>query len=429
MMIVCRPPRPLLVPSILVLVLATCPTALAQRGNKPPKNDPPAAELPAIRYSITVVPIPSSGTLQSWGTGRISNLGMAVGAYRDAADDYSPYLFDVTTGSFIDFRTETALTDQLQILAPGYRFHRAFSINDMGVVVGSIYSDQDDVQSGFAVDTALSTDVNDWEVKLLPDVGGYRSYGFDINLWGDILGVFHVPPNYQGRDLFVCNPFSDPPRGATLLGDGSAWPAPHGNINDAGLMTRYFYTTGPIEVYDVSGEAPSLIRTITTGRIGDHVSMNNSGIVAAFKVNQVLGQKKRGKSGDLAVQIDSATGNTENLVQSGSFTLFGKGSHFLNSTGDAAFQNEGNSTGRIELLHRGFSPDHATNVWNVDDLIADDDPWKSDWIASWGGGLGISAITDRSDQNDATGYPVLYGTFFTSNGVTKAAVLTPHDLP
>ncbi|MCS7469620.1 hypothetical protein NZK35_23465 [Stieleria sp. ICT_E10.1] len=396
---------------------------------KPPKDDPPATELPAIRYSIHIVPIPTSGSIRFGGTGRISNTGMAVGAYRDASNAYSPYLYDVASEALIDFRAEPSLNDQLQLLAPGYRFHRAYSISDIGIVVGSIYSDQDDVQRGFAVDTTLSTGVNDWEVRLLPDVGNYRSFGLDINNRGDILGFFYVPPDYQGQDLFVCNPFSDPPYGPVLLGDGSASPYEGGNITDAGLMTR-FYTDGPIEVYDVNGVNPALIRTIDTGRIGGNVSLNNSGVIAAFKRDQVLGQKKNGKRADLAVQIDAVTGNTENLVQSGSFTLFGEGRHFLNDNGDSAFQIGGNSTsGRIALLHRGFSPDHQINLWNVDELIAADDPWRDDWIEAWGSGLGISAVTGRSDQDNASGYPLLYGTFSTSEGVRKAAVLVPHDVP
>ena len=185
-----------------------------------------------------------------------------------------------------------------------------------------------------------------------------------------------------------------------------------------------------IYLFDGNVRPPALFEVIQPGGIAGYVSLNDAGIIAAVKRDQKTGRK--GKRYDIAVQYDSFVSNpdAEEILRSGPYTLYPGGNQFMNLNGDMALQNNGNdNSGRIELVHDGFSADSFTQrVFNVDDMIEENDPWRADWVASWGTGLDIQGITDRSDTDDASGYPIIVGTFSTAVG-RKCAVLTPQDLP
>ena len=384
---------------------------------KPPKDDPPSSAAP-VEYSIEVVPIPPSGSVRAGDVRGLNHFAMMVGNYRTEDLTLFPFLFDATTGLFYDFRAEPDLTQQLELLQPGLKFRATRGINDAGVVVGIAYDPDSGLRQGVVVDTSLSSNVADWVVHLIPKVGDDNySFGVDINLWGDVLGYCEYADGT--RDRFIYNPFDEPLNPPTVFNIHSLFLFESGNINDNLLVAHRGGEA--IRVFDASVNPPNLVNTILIEGVGDNISLNNSGVIGTVTTAQRVGGK--GKQQDSAIQLDAVTGVTDTLLSATSYSLWTYDNQFLNSQGDMTVTNGDH----VDLIHQGFTSDPQQTIWNVDDLIAADDPWRNDWINS-SSSLSVAALTDRSDTNDSSGFPVMAGTFVATDGQVKCAVLIPTDL-
>lgn len=375
--------------------------------------------LPIVRYSIDVVPSPASNadSVQD-----MNSLGMFIGNYRDSDFGFHPYLYDQPTGVYYDILTIDSLVAQVELKSPGFRFKRLYAINDLGAITGYVYDPLSDQIRGVVIETFLSLDPGDWIVSLLPDFaepGTRGNIGLRINNKGDILGLYDdLSGSYEVSRPFLYNPWLDTdetPRPPVLLGfdvrgqTNYIWLNNHGQV--AGPLedqSLFFYdpmAQEPLDVFDLGVNDTLYVSNQVGG-------LNDSGVISGNLVDYQFGGK--GKRNDVVYRF------TNQLEVVAKETPHSAGSARINSSNDVVYvASDSSGADRVTdntLVHTGFSPDFAEQRWNIKDLIAVDDPYGDLYIS---GEWSVGPFGDRSDVNDATGYPQIV-----VNGVSPL-VLTP----
>ena len=269
-------------------------------------------------------------------------------------------------------------------------------------------------------------EVTDWVVKLLPNFGSSDSNALAINDVGDVLVNYYVVDENglsQGIHYYVVNPWLDPYyENVRELPIGYNTPTSPGRaitrLNNQGIVA--VAKPDRILLFDANVNPPQILREIS---IVDcrHLWLNDAGVIGGVTYSERVGGKK---AYDVVFQED---GFRENIYLNSPFSMASLPNYreFMNSRRDMAFHAEVAVNGTIRdapyLFHRGFtSNDHATRTWRIDDLIADDDPNRSLWYQY---DPTVSFVSDRSDTDDATGYPVIVA------NLRGAVILVPQIVP
>jgi hypothetical protein len=400
------------------LGLSLAGSALAQNSNKPPKNDP-GPTLPKVRYSISLLP-------HDMFAHHANHAGMIVGTCEGPGHyGVSACFYDSATNTFYDFNAESSLMDQLQVLAPGTSFYYSKAINESGAIVGVVIDADGIFRQGFVIDiNDAPDDVTQWELELLPNFGSPDSNALHINDVGDVLAnyqVFDESGAYQGIHYYVVNPWLDPDNvNVRELPFGSGTPTSPGRaitrLNNQGLVA--VAKPDRILVYDANVNPPQFVREVAIAECR-LLWINDTGVIGGVTLYERLGGRK---SYDVAFQEDGMRANIY-LSSPGNMANAPNVHEFMNSQRDMTFSERITVNGTTRyvdyLYHRGFtSNDHVSGLWRIDDLIDANDPNRSQWD-----GPSVSFLSERSDSDDASGYPVMVAS------LGQPAILMPHIVP
>lgn len=379
-----------------VLVLAEN-TWAAKDGKGKPGGDP---ELPNVRYEVERIPLPEDH--QGLWINGINNSGTVIGYYRLNGKHWG-FLYNQSTKEFHD----------LNLLAPlfhvpsgpvdwwiDWHVRSAVGINDSGDVVGAV-TDETGTITGFLLETDLSanpedwTSPTDWTFQFLPDLGSDFSYGSDVNLYGEVLGVYRWPDGTYERYLY--NPGVDGPAGNEPFWLGleliSGRMNKHGQI--AGLLVgdRAFFDPDP-------RSEPSSRQEFDDVRYWEVRGLNDIGVFCGTARMRLDG---RGPSQSVAFRY------TDKLepIMAGLATG-------INIENDVLVYNDSGSY----LVQQGVEPDQY-QIWNISDLISDTDPLKAFWYR-------MMRITNRW-PTAGFGQLVGYSSETLPDGATRSVgvVLTP----
>ncbi len=385
------------------------------------KPAPPPVNPTSILYQIQF------WDLASGGSGRLNganNWGEGVGyEYRqDTAVKLHAFLYDAPIDASTDPTTAIEIHGEMKLhqselfdfggILHGWVIASATDINDQGVIVGYLFPDGSEVdiyhRRGYVLDTHLSTNVDDWTIELLPEIGNSpSSFPKTINEQGDIAGVYLVlDENLNVRwDAFVIPAAGTP---VSLLGQyvnesticmnnpvtGGRAAQVAGVLSD-GRAFRWTTTGVPTPVEILSGvDRPDVKGINDSGTIGGTTLVKRTRCPMRYRT---------------APEILSG-------VQG-----FSKS---INSADDLLVQN-GNLPGY--LYHDSWK------FVKLDDLIDPTDSDTATWFSRNTNGFYLKHLSDRiattANGVDATRFGLVSGDIVLADGSFKCFLLTPVPKP
>lgn len=405
-----------LVLTTLIFLISVVSTAHAQKGKKPPKDDPPPA-LPNVRYRLEPMLIDAQITRVR----EMNGQGLIVGSLQGPSDSQG-YVYDhdglfnggvspaVDAGYDPVYNLHELFADQLPA---NFQLDWVGGINQWGDIVGSV-KDETGNWRGFVIDTSataftdptapISPNTADWTLRFLPTVNSSSSWGVSINENGVVAGYYEDSTTGVG-DAYLYNAFvsnADPvPLGVEL----DDWDVQLNNQNQVvGIVTNqdaFFY------------DPESGVRIISAEGRGDWFfdinGLNDSGTFSGSVSTQINGKgSRRGVAFRYADQLELLV--TDETVHAG----------FINESNDVLAATFISSDAHY-LIHSNFTPGDGEQTLLVDDLIDENDPLKSIWTDPELG----NSLDGLEDRDPVIGYPSLLGTFVNSDGRHIGVVLTP----
>jgi len=342
----------------------------------------------------------------------INNYGMVVITSGSPQDGF---LYDHANNIFYDLNSLTSLTNQLDAYfgEVGGTFASATAINDLGYFIGTVtgpdYPAAGALIRAYAIQTTLSVDPQDWTVVVLPDLGSNETTGSDINLAGDVLAQYR-----RGNgtwDYYIYNPWLDSP------GDEITLEIP--NLGSWGVINNYGQVAGNSDsnnqfVFD-SNSGTFQWFAIPDGFVR---GLNDAGVFAGNSGNEFIFRDSHQLS---QTEIVYTVARNESVGMAGL-------TQGINENGDVLFVKSGGKKGgaKAYFAHTGFTESDPDQILKLDDLIAPDDPLRDYWIAN---GQELSGMSDRTNIDDATGYPQFAGKirerFRDGSQIYTGVILTP----
>jgi len=371
---------------LFVLQGAAISWAAPQPGKGKGGGGGDSTTLPAVRYQVHAITSDASIVPLA-----MNNAGMIVG-YTYPNDNY-PLI--VVAGNV--FQGETL--DSLALVygwpvPPGFRLRTCTDVNELGVVVGGMGTDDRTQNAGFALDTQLSANPADWTLYHLPNLGYDYSIARAINDFGDIVANYR-PLGSEERVGYLFNLYTPAIEPTIIPYAGAGIPA---GFNNFGQM-----------LFSLDGNNPSIYQpgqpliTFTDANYrngssyGNTVLLNDAGV---FAWRELI---KR-----TAVAVRRSIDSTMPLQQLSSSTTY---STSINQQNDVLLSQD-------LLYHDEFG------IVNLDKLILTDTPLATSWINANGQ---CNLMTDRSNvtaDSVHTRFPMLVGRF-NSDGVTYLVYLIP----
>ncbi len=369
---------------IAVISISSPSPSFAEKGGKGGGNGGGgSSDPPPVMYSTHT--IPSTGNSYVRG---MNNWGMVLGD-----DDNGAFLYDSTNDAFHSLDFIASLGAQLDALTgePGWWFkNSAWTINDLGEIVGSVANPDDSGYRPYVLETFLSNNPLDWSLELLPDFGSVQATALDINSHGDVLIRYERPDGT--REMCLYNPWEDTAENPQDPVHLNLISTSHAELNNNGQVAG-IYVQGTAFLYDATSDSMELIDINSTSRDprGSIYGLNDSGqFVGAAQVNS--GKKWTENS------IYLYTNGVETIVEGHHFILSSPG-RALNSDSDVFY---------IKYLDREVNESYLVRdgqTWKLNDLVSD-------------GNLASNVLT--MSERDNTGFPQ-----FVSISDRRAIILTP----
>jgi uncharacterized membrane protein len=339
--------------SILVFVVGLSVIAETARGQgKGSKgnggvDDGSSTTLPSVRYKVDAIPTPENalGVLVN----QINNQGIATGWYD--REGRNAFLYDQPSDEFYDLNQ---VEDLLQQLPASWRFRSAHGINDVGEVVGAL-DQPNGVISGFLIRTWLDRNPAHWTVELLPTLGSYHSQGHHINLQGLVLGRYVHPDG--SWDQFVYD--STAGRAAVTFG----WRYNLIDVNQDGAINNLGQVAGTLAdgALFIDSDPQEGLPNARLFRDASYqwvTGITDDGIICG---TARMKYKKHGPATYVAFRHD---GQLLPIME-------GK-AQGINSHGDVVIIDE--PWENAYLAHTGTSSQNEQQIWNINDLVAENGP-------------------------------------------------------
>lgn len=383
-----RPVRRMVVMTLLGAAMCSTP-AEAQKGGK---GGGGGATLPNARYTLSQIPLPSH--LRG-----MNSSGMVVGDDYDSTGQLRPYVRMVDGTVYAEVSLDLLASHCGWPLPDGFRFRSAYDVNESGLVVGSMGTDDLLLRQGYVLDTGLSTDPGDWVFYALPTLGAPTSAAYLVNDWGDVVVRYDHPDG--GSDWYLYNyyaPATNEPLALELPGSHA-----YGlnNLRQVLLKAPGSYSPALFE----EGRGVTVFSDADYYPPSGPSLLNDAGVFAWQAVVQTRGRN---------------TARVPVRRNIGGSTL-----EYLMSTSSAPYDINQQSD---VTIHYGGSPSYLyhneAGLLPIADLIPDSDPLKSFWVGYDGR---AQLLTDRSSdptRPDAL-LPVILGTVETADGGIHGIMMTP----
>lgn len=332
---------------------------------------------PAVRYSIhPITSVPTAVDDYLVGVA-MNNSGMVVGL--TSTDDNYPLI--VVGGTvFRDNDINDIAAQYYWPLPAGFRIRTCTDVNELGVVVGSMGTDDRTQNAGFAIDTHLSSDPALWTFYHLPHLGFAYSVARAINDFGDIVASYQ-PLDSTARVPYLFNLYT-PETEPTIIPYAAA-AVPDGFNNFRQIL------------FCLDGANPSVyepgmpLLTLTDA----NYRSSSSSFSQLLNDAGVLAWRMHAKKGNHTVPVRRSISSGLPLQQLYSSSAYVKA---INRQNDVLLSGD-------LLYHNEFG------IVNLDNLILSSDPLRGMWINNGGS---YELMTDRSSVEsdpDDLRFPPLVG--------------------